>query len=104
LIFNSEVVGVTEVPVIQDGIILNPYVAPIIKLIINISGETKGELSKDRVSSIFAQQIGSGKLSKKMIPGLSHSGLLGEKLVPLNCLAESVDGFKHMVTLNENYW
>ena len=101
LIFSSEVVGVTEVPVIQDGIILNPYVAPIIKLIINISGETKGELSKDRVSSIFAQQIGSGKLSKKMIPNLSHSGLLGEKLVPLNCLAESVDGFKHMVTLNE---
>jgi hypothetical protein len=35
---------------------------PDIKLVVNVGGETLGDLFQDRLSSIFAQQVGFGKL------------------------------------------
>jgi|LauGreDrversion4_2_1035121.scaffolds.fasta_scaffold00340_5 hypothetical protein len=79
-----------------------PYqVLPEIKLIINPGGETFNNLPEERISSLFAQQIGSGKVNTSMIPDMFHSGLKGDKLKPTECLAESLDGFKFLVTLNE---
>ena len=74
---------------------------PSIKLVIGVGGETSGGLTSDRLSSIFAQQVGAGKLSNKLIPSLSHLGVSGEVMNPLDCTVESIDGFKHMVTINE---
>lgn len=75
---------------------------PSIKLIIDVSGETENELSEERLSSVFAQQISFGKINSQSMPLLSHSGPIGETMSAAECLAESVDGFKHIVTLNEN--
>lgn len=75
---------------------------PDIKLIIYCDGEVGGDLSKDRLSSVFAQQISSGKIKPNSIPDINHSGIYGEKMSALDCIAESVDGFKFLVTRNEN--
>jgi len=74
---------------------------PEIKLVVNVGGETSSDLSQDRLSSIFAQQVGFGQLASKTVPALSHSGVHGELMKALDCIAESVDGFKFIVTMNE---
>ena len=75
---------------------------PDIKLVVNVGGETLGDLFQDRLSSIFAQQVGFGKLLSKTVPVLSHAGVHGESMRALDCIAESIDGFKFIVTMNEN--
>lgn len=74
---------------------------PSIKLIIDIGGETVNNLNKDRLSSVFAQQLVFGKVGESFIPKVGHSGSYGEDLLAKDCIAESVDGFKHILTLNE---
>jgi len=89
-------------PLSGESFSSEPYqVLPEIKLVINSGGETINNLPAERVSSLFAQQIGSGKISTNMIPDMFHSGLKGERLKPSECLAESLDGFKFLITLNE---
>lgn len=77
-------------------------VLPEIKIIIDAGGETVNNLPAERLNSIFAQQIGAGKMPESMIPTLFHSGIKGESIRPLDCICESLDGFKFLVTLNEN--
>jgi hypothetical protein len=74
---------------------------PEIKLVIYCDGEFDNNLPKERLSSVFAQQLGSGKIKIDSIPDLGHSGIYGEKMSALDCIAESVDGFKFLVTRNE---
>ena len=74
---------------------------PEIKLVIYCDGEVDGNLVKDRLSSIFAQQVSSGKIKTSSIPTIEHSGIYGEKMLALDCIAESVDGFKFLITRNE---
>lgn len=74
---------------------------PEIKLVIYCDGEVNGSLTKDRLSSIFAQQVSSGKIKDSSIPSIGHSGIYGEKMSALDCIAESVDGFKFLLTRNE---
>lgn len=77
-------------------------ILPKIKLVIRIDGETSGILEESRLSSVFAQQISSGKVKKENIPQIIHSGISGDIMEPIDCICESVDGFKYIVTLNED--
>lgn len=77
-------------------------VLPAISLIIDVGGETDGSLSQDRMGDFFGQQIGSGRIDNNIMPSLSHSGYYGSIANPLDCVCDSVDGFKFLVSLNES--
>ena len=75
---------------------------PIISLIIDVGGETDGTLSEDRLGDFFGQQIGYGRIGNNALPSLFHSGYYGSIANPLDCICDSVDGFKFLISLNEN--
>lgn len=80
-----------------------PFVSlPDILLLIDTGGETSGSLSANKFGEFFGQQIGSGRIESSAMPILAHSGYSGSIAKPLDCICESVDGFKFLISLNEN--
>jgi len=63
--------------------------------------EASGDLSYDKFGPLFAEQFDRGILEKTKFDTVDHSGRINEELVPLQCICSSEDGYKYIISSNE---
>jgi hypothetical protein len=89
----------------QDSI-FNPNVhvfpSPVsIDLVFLGFSEASGDLSYDKFGPLFAEQFDRGILDESKFDTVEHSGRIDEDLIPLQCLCSSEDGYKYIISNNE---
>ena len=93
-------------PIYQD-MIFDPAIhifakkVPIDVIFIGFS-ETHGELSYDKFGQLFAEQFNKGIIKKSQLEQMEHSGRIDEKLIPFSCTCSSDDGYKFVISRNED--
>jgi len=72
----------------------------VVKSVVFGTSEVDGELEQSRVGILSAQQVSSGRVPRASLPDIEHDAQF-VNMSPVSCLAETVDGFKWFVTVNE---
>jgi hypothetical protein len=63
--------------------------------------EVSEDLSYDKFGPLFAEQFDKGILEKTKFDTVEHSGRVNEELIPLQCICSSEDGYKYIISSNE---
>ena len=100
------VVDVDGNPVVAD-MVFNPtlhmFIGPVtIDLVFMGFSETDGQLSYDKFGQLFAEQFNKGIIKKNQFEQMEHSGRVNERLIPYSCTCSSDDGYKFIISRNEN--